>query len=60
MKSKIKDPDLYRLFENSYPNTVDTAIKWKGYANGTDEELTFVITGVYFLRGLELELTRSR
>lgn len=46
MKSKIKDPDLYRLFENSYPNTVDTAIKWKGYAKGTDEELTFVITGM--------------
>ncbi|KAI9739784.1 MAG: hypothetical protein M1834_006505 [Cirrosporium novae-zelandiae] len=46
LKSVISDPDLYRLFENSYPNTLDTAIKWHGYAsNSTDEELTFIITG---------------
>jgi meiotically up-regulated gene 157 (Mug157) protein len=46
MESVIKDPDLYRLFQNAYPNTLDTAIKWRGYAaNSTNEELTFIITG---------------
>ncbi len=55
MKTVIKDPDLSRLFENSYPNTLDTMIKWRGYATTkdpetgdettTDEELTYVITG---------------
>ncbi|KAL6707478.1 hypothetical protein ACN47E_004048 [Coniothyrium glycines] len=46
MESTIKDPDLYRLFQNSYPNTLDTAIRWKGYAaDNSEEELTFIITG---------------
>ena len=45
LKTEINDPDLFRLFENSFPNTLDTAVKWKGYAAGTTEELTFLITG---------------
>ncbi|KAH8883411.1 hypothetical protein GQ53DRAFT_882560 [Thozetella sp. PMI_491] len=42
----IKDPDLWRLFENTISNTLDTAIKWRGHAaDNSAEELTFIITG---------------
>ena len=50
LKSTIADPDLFRLFENSFPNTLDTTIKWKGYAaDNAEEELTFVITGDMYI-----------
>lgn len=46
MRKLVRDPDLFRLFENCFPNTLDTAIAWHGLGEGTtDEELTFVTTG---------------
>ncbi len=42
MGRTIGDPDLLRLFENCFPNTLDTAITWKGFSNVTgrgDEEV---------------------
>ncbi|OAA68253.1 hypothetical protein SPI_00448 [Niveomyces insectorum RCEF 264] len=46
MRGLVRDPDLFRLFENCFPNTLDTAIAWRGLAEGTtDEELTFITTG---------------
>lgn len=58
MKTVITDPDLFRLFENTWPSTLDTTIAWRGWSNATvrdtrlglveepAQELTFVITGM--------------
>ena len=42
MKSKIKDDELAWLFENCFPNTLDTTVKYN-IINGRPD--TFVITG---------------
>ncbi|KAJ7240129.1 Six-hairpin glycosidase-like protein, partial [Mycena haematopus] len=42
MKARIKDPDLARLFENTFPNTLDTTVKYFS----ASENLAFIITGV--------------
>jgi meiotically up-regulated gene 157 (Mug157) protein len=42
MKARLKDPDIARLFENTFPNTLDTTVK---YFNAT-QNLAFIITGV--------------
>ncbi|KAJ4992289.1 COG4 transporter [Stagonosporopsis vannaccii] len=57
MRGVIADPDLFRLFENTWPSTLDTTIAWRGWSNTTvketeagpveeePQELSFVITG---------------
>lgn len=49
MKDRLKDPDLARLFENTFPSTLDTTVS---YFNA-DENVAFIITGVsaYHLPG---------
>lgn len=46
MNRTIKDPDLFRLFENCFPNTLDTSVTWTGVSSTKPgEELTFITTG---------------
>jgi meiotically up-regulated gene 157 (Mug157) protein len=42
MKARLKDPDVARLFENTFPNTLDTTLKYFSPENN----LAFIITGV--------------
>jgi len=46
MSRDIRDPDLFRLFENCFPNTLDTAIAWKGTAKGHNDEEVCHISSV--------------
>lgn len=48
LKSKIEDPDLLRLLENSLPNTLDTTILWHKESEDLptrNSPQTFVVTG---------------
>ncbi|CAE6488470.1 unnamed protein product [Rhizoctonia solani] len=41
MKKRLKDPDVARLFENTFPNTLDTTVKYFS----KEKNLAFIITG---------------
>jgi len=41
MRQTVRDPDLFRLFENCFPNTLDTAITWKGVAKKEKKSSVF-------------------
>ncbi|TFK29311.1 hypothetical protein FA15DRAFT_664243 [Coprinopsis marcescibilis] len=41
MNSLLKDPDLARLFENTFPNTLDTTVRYFS----EEQNLAFIITG---------------
>lgn len=46
MRIRMKDEDLFRLFENAFPNTLDTTIWWHDPDNAaTGTPRTFVATG---------------
>lgn len=38
MEETIADPDLYRLFANTWPNTADTTVLWNGFSADNAEE----------------------
>jgi len=44
MVGKIADPDLARLFENAYPNTLDTTVRWH-VDGGAEGAQSFIVTG---------------
>lgn len=37
-RARIGDQDLYRLFVNAWPNTVDTTVLWRGVSAHDAEE----------------------
>ena len=46
VKGEIADPDLSRLFENTFPNTLDTTISWKGFAEKDPEEEVRTVSSI--------------
>lgn len=45
MKSKMKDKDLARLFENTFPNTLDTTVGWHRNSGRVADKQSFIVTG---------------
>ena len=56
VKSGISDPELAWMFENCYPNTLDTAVQ-AGIVNGNAD--TFIITGGYFFDVMHFDLAQT-
>lgn len=42
---KMADPDLARLFENTFPNTLDTTVKWHLNSSSPQLAQSFIVTG---------------
>ncbi|TGZ84046.1 DUF1237 domain-containing protein [Ascodesmis nigricans] len=44
-KSRLSSPYFARLFENCYPNTLDTTIRWYRSSAKPEERASFIVTG---------------
>ena len=60
MNARLRDPDLARLFENTFPNTLDTTVKYFNAVSHAiftttvnsylqTENVAFIVTGVSLL-----------
>lgn len=45
MTARMADPDLARLFENCFPNTLDTTVRWHLNAAKVEDKQSFIVTG---------------
>lgn len=45
MTANMADPDLARLFENCFPNTLDTTVRWHVNAVKVEDKQSFIVTG---------------
>lgn len=45
MTEKMADPDMARLFENCFPNTLDTTVRWHLNAAKVEDKQSFIVTG---------------
>jgi len=43
MTSRMRDKDLARMFENCFPNTVDTTVKW--FCDSKEGPVSFITAG---------------